>query len=186
MISTNNYVNPADFDRILNEIPRLMIRKWPDHDIKFLFKICYECALRMGEAVKLRKESFDLERRDVFLGTTKTRLNDKTVIPKKFIPELTIYLNYKDTGRLFPGLTRKRVNVWIIKLGEWLDIEAWVTPQSETGEKTKGHIFRKSRGKDLENEGVNLSIIKDLYRHDSLNTTSQYLRNSTEAVKKVI
>lgn len=140
----------------------------------------------MGEACKLKKEDFKLETRDIQLGRTKSRINDKAVIPREFLEELRVYLNYKDNGRLFPGLRRYRVGVWLTQLGKWLEIEALITPQSETGEKTKCHIFRKSRGKELLYSKTPLNIIQKVYRHDSLDTTSKYLRASNEAVKEVI
>ena len=67
MKSTNNYMNPEEFQRVLDHIPQLNIRKWLDEDIQWLFKICYHCALRMGEAVKLEKKDFDIERREIDL-----------------------------------------------------------------------------------------------------------------------
>lgn len=186
-VSTNNYVNGGDLQRILDEIPRLKIRKWSDHDIKFLFKIAYYCALRMGEACKVKKEDFDLETRYLQLGRTKSKRNDSTVIPTIFVEDLRVYLNYKDNGRLFPGLRPNTVRPWILKLGKWLEIDAWTTPQKDTGEKTKMHIFRKSRGKELlYNKEADINIIQKVLRHQSLNTTSVYLKASNEAVKDVI
>jgi len=140
----------------------------------------------MGEACKLKKEDFNLDTRDLYLGRTKTRTNDKTVIPKNFVEELRIYLNYKDNGRLFPDLRPNTVRPWLIKLGEWLDIEAFNAPQSLTGEKTKCHAFRKSRGKDLLYNKTPLNIIQKVYRHDSLDTTSKYLKADSEAVKEIL
>ena len=185
MKSTNNYMNPEQLNQVIAAIPHLSIRKWDDRDIEYLFRISYHCALRMGEAVKLSTEDFDLEDRYLYLHQTKTRKNDKTVIPKDFVDDLEFYLMDK-AGPLFPGLTSKRVLVWINKLGKLLDIPAWTAMQSDTGEKTKCHIFRKSRDKDLVKQGISLPVIMDVYRHDSLNTTSKYLRNTAEGVKEVI
>lgn len=171
--------------QVIESIPLLHIRKWNDYDIEYLFKIAYYCALRLGEACKLSVKDFDLDDRFVYLGQTKTNKNDKRVIPKEFIEELELYLVNKQ-GDLFPGLTVKTIDPWLRKLGVWCDVEAWTTPQSITGEKTKCHIFRKSRGKDYEKMGKNPSTIMQIYGHKSLNTTSNYLRNSMNRVKDEI
>jgi integrase len=72
-----------------------------------------------------------------------------------------------------------------------LDIPSWVTLQSETGEKTVGHIFRKSIGKDMLN-GVHLNkdgkkfeipIISKQLRHSKPSiTVDSYLKSTIEAV----
>lgn len=62
------------------------------------------------------------------------------------------------------------------------------TSQEITGEKMKCHIFRKSYGKDLHygNIGgrkVPLNVIMKKLRHESLNTTSKYLKIANKDVK---
>ncbi len=189
LLSTENYINPDLFKVILNYIPKLKIRKWSDYDIQFLFKILYECALRPNEAIKISKEDINIRDRIIYLGKTKTTKGDKAVIPKKFLSELEIYVNQKEPGRLFPKLNYDAFIKWIYRLGKELEIKAWTTPQSETGEKTKGHIFRKSKGKDLLKEiGLNeLDIISKHLRHKKPSITfDSYLKASTEAVKQKI
>jgi len=187
--STENYMNPEQFKIVLDAIPKLKIRKWFDYDVVMLFKIQYECALRPIEGIKLSKEDFNIKDRIIYLGKTKTSKGDKVVIPKNFTYELENYLVEKDNGRLFKDLTYNTYFRWIIRLGEILNIKAWTTPESESGEKTKGHIFRKSKGKDLLKEiGLNeLDIISKHLRHSKPSITfDSYLKASTEAVKQRI
>ncbi len=187
--STENYINPSQFQIILKAIPGLKIRKWYDYDIVMLFKIQYECALRPSEGIKLSKEDFNIKDRIIYLGKTKTIKGDKVVIPKNFVSELENYLNEKTPGRLFPKLTYHTYSYWLYKLGKILQIKAWITPQLESGEKTLGHIFRKSKGKDLLKEiGLNdLDIIARHLRHKKPSITfDSYLKASTEAVKQRI
>jgi len=187
--STQNYMNPEQFKMVLNAIPNLKIRKWYDFDIVMLFKIQYECALRPSEGIRLCKEDFNIKDRIIYLGKTKTTKGDKVVIPKNFVSELENYLNEKDQGRLFPDLTYHTYIYWLERLGKRLQIKAWITPQNESGEKTKGHIFRKSKGKDLLKEiGLNeLDIISKHLRHSKPSITfDSYLKASTEAVKQRI
>ena len=140
-----NYITPEDMARIIVEIPRLNSSKWEVKDIEYLFLISYECALRITEACKLKKEDFDLGDSSVYLGKTKTEEHGEATIPDYFVPKLEEYLRSKGPGELLPGCNRFVVNLWLKKLGSWLDIAALVTPQSVSHEKTKCHIFRKNQ-----------------------------------------
>jgi len=106
------------------------------------------------------------------------------------VPELSLYLNEKEDGRLFVGLIYNTFYPWLKKLGKSLDIPSWTTPQNETGEKTVGHIFRKSIGKDLifgTHEGVKfpLEVISKQLRHSKPSITiDSYLKSSHESVKE--
>src|SRR5690349_21785604 len=104
MNPTSNYMPPQQFNQVLEAIPRLHIRKWKDEDVAMLFKICYWCALRIGECIRLKVEDFDLSICKIYLGNTKSNTNDDTAIPMFFKPELSLFLNGK-TDELFPGLT---------------------------------------------------------------------------------
>lgn len=189
MQSTNNYVSPPDFIKILEAIPSLQIRKWLDEDIVFLFRNQYEMALRPIEAIRLKKEDFNLTERTVYLAQTKSVSEDYAVIPRGYLSNLTHYLEPKESGRLTPALTYPTYIKWIQRLGKDLEIKAWTTPQYITHEKTKGHIFRKSKGKDLiEALGyASMPIISKHLRHSSPEITARYyLKSTKEAVKEVI
>ena len=189
MQSKFNYMNPEDFARVIVSIPLLKIRKWFDKDIEMLLKICYWCALRPGEGIGLEKEDFNLVEREVYLGQTKTTKQDKAPIPQLFISELQAWLDTKNPGKLFPELTYDTAYVWFKRLGRILDIDAWTMPQSETGEKTVGHIFRKSLGKDMldgtHGKKFAIPIISKQLRHKKPSITiDHYLKASIEAVKE--
>jgi integrase len=188
MRATVNYMPREQFDQVLSYIPNLHIRKWKDQDIQMLFKLCYWCALRIGEALRLKAEDFDLELAKLYLGNTKTNLNDDTAIPRYFIHELELWLDDKQ-GVLFPGLTYGTCIKWIQRIGKELDILAWNTLQQDTGEKTKSHIFRKTVGKDLlygtYGQKAPLPTISKTLRHkgrNPLTSTVHYLKASSDDV----
>lgn len=190
MDSNPNYINQYDFDRIIAAIPTLKIRKWNDRDVEYLFKILYHMALRPIEGIKLSKEDFDIKNRFVYLGKTKTSNADKAIIPRIFEDELVLYLDSKEEGRLFPGLTYRTLWTWLKRLGKELDIDAWKKGNSaKQGEKTVGHIFRKSWGKDALNElGMDkIDIIAQHLRHKKPSMTfDHYLHANIEKVKSEI
>lgn len=189
MKDKSNYMSQETFALVLAAIPSLKIRKWQDEDIQMLFKILYWCALRPMEGITRSKEDFNLEEREIYLGKTKTKSNDKAPIPSLFIPELTDWLKTKESGLLFPSLTYDTAYRWFVRLGKQLNIPAWTIPQNKTGEKTKGHIFRKSLGKDMldgtHGKKFEIPIISKQLRHAKPSITiDHYLKASIEAVKE--
>jgi integrase len=186
-----NYMPPEQLNQVLEAIPSLHIRKWSNYTVKMLFLICYWCGLRINEALKLKAEDFDLDNHQVFLGKTKTEVMDYAPIPHRFIGELQTFL-LTAKGPLFPGLKYGTVIKWICRLGKMLNILAWTIPQSESGEKTKTHIFRKSIGKDYmlgthDGRKAPLSVVSEKLRHrgkNPLGTTSTYLKVNIETVKE--
>ena len=192
MKDKSNYISPETFALVLATIPSLKIRKWADIDIQMLFKILYWLALRPIEGIMLEKKDINIEDREAYLGKTKTRYDDRAMIPTPFVPELESWLRTKEDGRLFPKLTYNTVYPWLRKLGVMLDIPAWTIPQSKTHEKTKGHIFRKSIGKDMltgvhltkDGKKFEIPVISKQLRHSKPSITiDHYLRSDIEAVK---
>ena len=182
-------MNREQFDYVILAIPELNIRKWFDYDIEYLFKNLYWLALRPIEGIKLKKEDFNFNEKQVYLGKTKTNPQDYAVIPSMYLQELYRYIDKKDPGQLLDKLTYDTFYRWLVKLGKILDIPAWTTPQSETREKTKGHIFRKSLGKDMMQGSLGkkypIDIISRQLRHSKPSITiDHYLKASGEAVKE--
>lgn len=171
-------------------IPRLGIRKWKDDDVIMMFKIAYWLCLRSDEYIGILAENFDLERRQLFLGKTKTEDAGFAVIPEVFLPELALYLIDKH-GPLFPGVNYAIVYNWLKRLGKMLDIPALTTPRSITKEETITHIFRKSIGKDmlygLRGNKAPVNFISKAMRHKgnrAMESTFQYLKISDEELKE--
>lgn len=186
--ATSNYMPPEQLQQVLEAIPTLHIRKWPDQDIQMLIQIVYWCSLRWGEGIRLKAEDFDLERKKISLGDTKANDNDYADIPVFFIPKLQFFLQSR-TGSLFPELTYDTSRRWIERLGKELHIKAWETPQSETHEKTKTHIFRKSLAKDqlfgTFGKKAPLTTISKTLRHRGKNplaSTIHYIKADSEDV----
>ena len=185
-----NYISPETFEKIINHIPVLCIRKWKDNDIQMLFKILYYCALRANEAIHLKKESFNTDDREIYLGKTKTKKQDTAHIPHIFLEELKTWLIFKKSGRLFDGLTYPRLYTWCRKTGVDLNISAWQSLESEVGEKVISHLFRKSIGKEMLSgsfgeKASSIPVISKHLRHSKPSmTVDHYLKASLESVKE--
>jgi len=185
-----NYISPETFEDIINHVPVLGIRKWLDNDIQMLYKIMYYCALRANEAINLKKEGFNLEDREIYLGKTKTKKQDTAHIPHIFVDELKTWLIFKEKGRLFEGLTYPRLYSWCKRIGTDLDISAWQSLEAEVGEKVVTHLFRKSIGKEMLSgtygeKASSIPVISKHLRHSKPSmTVDHYLKASLESVKE--
>ncbi len=188
-----NHMSYPTLLKVIDSIPLLKIRKWKDEDVQFLFKIMYWSGLRPMEAIKLCKEDFHLRTRTIDLHATKTKKIDYGMFPQHFGPELAEWLNRKEDGRLFADLKYITFYFWIRRLGKMHGIKAWNTPKSESHEMTKGHLMRKSIGKNLlagvhvAPDGSEYTIfdVSPLLRHKDITVTANhYLKTSLDAVKK--
>lgn len=173
-------MTPEEFNNFLSAISEINTRLAEPQDLVFFFKIMYWCGLRIREALKIKAEDIDLEKRIIYLGTTKTRKNDIATIPVIFLKELALWLYDKPDGLLWPDLNYHIVYHWLKQIGNQKGIKAFTTPQSETGEKTMTHIFRKSIAKALlygeYGQKQPVSLIMQKLRHENIETTTKYLR----------
>jgi len=177
-----NYMPPEEFEKLRRYIlGTVKVRGFKAYDIVMLFNLCYECGLRINEALRLDVKDFDFDNHEIDLGTTKTHENDSCSIPPEFSKELKMYIDKKQ-GRIWK-LSRQAVYQWLKKWGEYLNIPSLTTPQTETHEKTVSHIFRKSKGKDMLYADAPLNIVMTKLRHNDLQTTTKYLKLKLADVK---
>lgn len=176
-----NYLPNEKFDLILLYVTNnLKSKKLKSIDIQMIFKIAYHAGLRINEVLKLSKSSFNFNLLQINLGKTKTKSHDLATFPNSFSLELQDYL-FNDrslilkSDLLFP-ISRQTVYTWIMQIGLALQIPAWTTPQTESGEKTKTHLFRKSIAKNMLYKKAPLNVIMNKLRHTNLATTSDYLK----------
>jgi len=177
-----NYMPPDEFQKLETYIlGHCHVRGFKPYDIVMLFKLCYECGLRINEALRLDVNDFDFDSLEIELGTTKTHENDSCSIPPEFAKSLKLYVDTKQ-GRIW-NLTRQAVYQWLKTWGKELDIPSLTTPQTETHEKTVSHIFRKSKGKDMLYNDAPLNVVMTKLRHNDLQTTTKYLKLKLADVK---
>ena len=182
MLAQNvNYIPFSDFKKLCDNTHLIKSDKLSANDISFIFKISYYCALRINETLKLEKTNFDFDLLELDLGHTKTEKHGKATIPKSFVNELKAYLDTKQGGLLFP-ITRNTAYVHLMQLGKKLNINALITSQKDTNEKTKTHLFRKSIAKEMLYKKAPINIISKKLRHASYNTTFLYLKLNNQDV----
>ncbi len=179
-----NYISPEVFQKILDYVKSNMSdRKLSYYHIQMIFKIAYNSGLRVNEVLKLKPKDFDFDLLEINLGQTKTEQRGLASITPSFKPELETWIkSFIPDVKLFP-ITRQAAYNWLMEIGRALSISALITPQTETNEKTKTHIFRKSIGKYMLYKQAPLNIIQRKLRHTSINMTSEYLKIKLNDVK---
>lgn len=190
--SQSNYVNPEDFGKLLAAIDRIEFRDHRPEQVKVLFKITYWCALRIREALALRWDDIDWDGPTIRLRKTKTGKNVQVLIPPGLIEDLDNWYQAEnpadDSLPMFAGIKYINVYKWLKRLGEITGLEALKAAQSETGEKTLAHIFRKSMAKDmLQGEfgkRADINLVARKLRHENLATTSKYLKVGIDAERE--
>jgi len=96
MKAKTNYMPPDEFEKLEKYIlGHTRVRGFKPYDIVMLFKLCYECGLRINEALRLEVNDFDFDNFEIELGTTKTHENDSCSIPPEFAKSLKLYIDTK-------------------------------------------------------------------------------------------
>lgn len=183
-----NYISEANFDLLIEYIRKHhKCHGYQKEDLIMVLRIAYELGLRPSEVLKSKKEHYNLHPKVLRLRLfrTKREQNGYASIPPRFVPDLVDYLDKKPNGYIIGNKRGDRhysynaLFQFLKKAGRELNIPALVTPQKETGEKTVGHAFRKSKGKDMYFRGAPISVVSAKLRHsgkDSITQTINYLR----------
>lgn len=132
MVEHSNEHRLSEHDRLelIKSIPRLKRLKWDPNDIQFLFQTMYGCALRVDEALRVRRNHFDIKNKILKIPYAKGGLNE--TVPYGFAyNELVLdWLNRypHEPSRLIlePKPSRQTIYRWLLSLGEMLDIKPFV------------------------------------------------------------
>ena len=168
-----NYLSPENLVKLVLALPKIPYftseynkLRMDIFDFEALYKICYYCALRITEGLRLEAEDFDLEHRVLKLkprpGAAKTfkKMGDKiqkTSINPVIVEELKDYLKDK-SGPLFHC---SRVTAWkYAKLaGNLAGLKVYEEQKQRSIEGVWTHLFRKSYAKLMESKGATPSLI---------------------------
>ena len=203
-----NYLTVEQYQELLKKIPELKT----DYDSKnliLLFKVIYEGALRVSEALQITPQDLDLERKQIILNNTKggrrrckcakwqkSKLlsSDENCLKcagmgkyrvREFAwitPETwSELIKIKTPGPIFP-YTRQTVWNWCKRLGVLIN----VTMQHEEKLTTNlyPHALRHSRPIHLLNTNkFTINEIMGKLRHKSLEPTTTYVKVSNESIQ---
>ena len=148
-----------------------------------LIVLLYDSAIRVSEIINVEIKDLFLNDNPKIIITGKG--NKTRVVPimnntKKLLEKYIDVYNLKNEKYLFKGnkgkASTKMVTHIITKYTKLSGIKKKITP----------HSFRHSRAIHLLEDGINIFYIKDILGHESIETTQNYIKISTELKRKVI
>lgn len=165
-----------------DEISRLLsVTKNFKHNL--LLQIVYSCGLRVGEAVRLKFEDIDFDRRTLKVRSGKGRKDRYTIISRTALDTLKIYMKtFSPADWIFPGSPPK--NPITTRTAE----KIFETALKKAGiKKSAGiHSLRHSFATHLLESGVDIRFIQRLLGHANLKTTEIYTHVSTRYIEKIV
>ena len=151
------------------------LTKNPKH--KLLIQLMYGCGLRVSEAVKMKIQDLDLDRRVLTIRQGKGRKDRQLPIPKSLIDDLKNSITIRKY--LFEG----RKNHIAQKTA--YEIVKNASKKAEIRKKLSCHTLRHSFATHLLESGTDIRYIQELLGHSRLQTTQIYTKVSKSSLEKI-
>lgn len=145
------------------------LTKVKDQEVRLMIALMYYGGLRTVEVTRLKVEDVKLKEGVLMvLGKGKDQRQPVPVNDRLKVM-LSDYLGSRKKGQLFEGLTTAQIRMSVNRVLEGLNLKQ--------GERKRScHSFRHSYVQHLIEAGVDLYLVQQLARHQSINTTEVYFR----------
>ncbi len=148
-----------------------------------LLKIIYSSGLRVGEAVNLKFQDIDFDRRMLKVCAGKGRKDRYTIISNAALDNLKIHMQtYKPGDWIFPGTDAKKPIT--TRTAEYIFKTA--LKKAQIKKNAAIHALRHSFATHLLESGVDIRYIQQLLGHVNLKTTEIYTHISTKHIEKIV
>ena len=151
----------------------------PKH--RLLIELMYGSGLRVSEAVKIKIEDFDVERKVLLIRSGKGGKDRHANLSERFIEDFIRYAKNK-SGYLFESSIRHGMHI-SARTAESVVKNAL----RKTGicKRAYCHTLRTSYATHLIENGVDISYVQKLLGHSRLSTTQAYIRLGQDSIRKV-
>ncbi|MBU7007734.1 site-specific recombinase XerD [Peptococcaceae bacterium DYL19] len=144
--------------------------------------IIYSAGLRVGEAVRLRIEDVDTDRKMIYIRKAKGKKDRYTILSQVALEALRLYLElYRPERWLFPGVQSGRHITERSVQKAFEDARA----KAEIKKDVTVHSLRHSFATHLLEGGTDLRYIQELLGHSSSKTTEIYTHVSRKDLGKI-
>ena len=204
MRDETNFLTKIEYERLLDAIPRMKMfltdhkaepvpmrsTEFRPDDLRLLFKVIYEGALRVSEAISLTPDDLIIDGRVIKLegtkGTKKAKRKQKrefaNVKSDTFDELVRRSKRMHHEKRLFP-VHRVTVWRWIKEIGEIASISLYHEAKDTTN--VTVHTLRHSRALHFVESGQPINVVQKKLRHRSLQPTTTYLNININKLKEV-
>lgn len=164
-------------DEILKMIDSL---KNPKH--KLLLELMYGSGLRVGEAIKVKIEDFDINSKTLHIKDGKGSKDRIANLSQKFIDDFIVFTRAKSFGYLFESVQMhgKHING---RTAEKIVKNA--LRKAHISKNAHPHTLRTSFATHLIENGTDISYVQKLLGHSRISTTQAYLRLSSESLRNI-
>lgn len=139
--------------------------------VKAMLGFLYYCGLRIGDAVSVKREQFDLAHNNLLVEIEKQNIQKRIVIPNQYLPLLTKYFASEVQEKTAFNMSRRQVQRVFDKLKVLL-------PEL----KLHPHKFRKSCATNAKKLGMELPEIKSMMGHKDIATTEIYVKEDDAVI----
>ncbi|MBU1204109.1 MAG: site-specific integrase [Nanoarchaeota archaeon] len=164
-------LSKEEVKRIINSVQN------PKH--KLILKTIYGLGLRVSEAVNLKPEHIEFNRKMVLIKNSKGNKDRYVFLPNMLEGDLQRYIQLGKNSYVFQGRKGKLTTKTIQKVFEN------ALKKSGIGKKASCHTLRHSFATHLLENGVDVRIIQKLLGHSKLETTQVYTHVSNFQLKNV-
>lgn len=172
-----------------------LILKESQENIKYLciLSLLYDCALRVSELCNLKKENLILDKNNpvLIIENGKGRRSRTIPLSKENVSIIKKYLNTYKSNNYY--LFENKYKVKYASKGITYILKKYYNEAKKKSEnnslfriKPHCHMMRHSKGVHLVDDGVPLTIIKELFGHKNLATTEIYARISSEKKREIL
>ena len=146
-----------------------------------LFALLLGTGMRLGSALQLEVDDFDLERSDVVLRATKGRGSQVVFLPQPLREHMLVWVGEKCSGRVFPGrggglLDRRHVQR---RLAYWLD-------KACVRRRYSPHSLRHTFAMNLYERTGDILLVKEALGHQSIESTLIYARADQRRLREAL
>jgi len=152
----------------------------PKH--RLLIELMYGSGLRVGEAVKIKIEDFNLERKTLHIKSGKGNKDRITNLSEKFISDFKDFTHNKQYGFLFESSARERKHI-SIRTAEQIIKNA--LGNTRINKNAHPHTLRTSYATHLVESGTDISFIQKFLGHSDIKTTQIYLRLTNSSIQNI-
>src|SRR3989344_1980399 len=158
-----------------------MISALPNPKHRLLVELMYGSGLRVGEAIKIKIEDFDAERKILIIRSGKGDKDRFVNLSDRFISDFTRFAKGKN-GYLFEP-SGKPENHICERTAQSIVKNA--AKKAQIGKKAHPHTLRTSYATHLIENGTDISYVLKLLGHSRLSTTQAYIRLGQDSIRKV-
>lgn len=186
------YLTIQEIKKLIETIPKTTNKKELQARNKAIILLLFSGGLRINELINIKSNDYFIKDNIYYVSIkAKGKLKPELIpIPEQTSKAINNYIllkkepnnNYLFSNQTNNKLTRQGVN----KILKQIAIKTDKENNLNIAPKISSHIFRHSLARYLLiNKGLPINQVKDILRHENINTTIKYLTNSNKEINEI-